>query len=198
MIFTTVPCKYEIIYQVEIDDYIEYVTLSKKRRPRYYTKGNNIPKKYLDKKKYNFNTKGVLVDVETGEKIIANPKVANKPRVKKISGQDIWVGINHHLRSKIAREVKKYFENAFKNLKPLKIEDYPIGVCIDFYKPIGDGDYDLDNLSLIYRKCCHDALKGIIEDDTVTYLRSMPTNFIPVSNNQRRKMVITIFKIKYL
>lgn len=198
MIFTTVPCKYEILHQIEIDDYIEYVTLSKKRKIKYYKKGNQIPKKYLDTRKYNFDTKGILVDVKTGEKIISNPKTANKPRIKKISGQDIWVGINYHLRSKIAKEVKNYFKVAFKNIKPLENKDYPIGVCIDFYKPIGDGDYDLDNLALIYRKCCHDALKGIIENDTVTYLRSMPTNFIPISNNQKRRMIITIFKIIYL
>ncbi len=198
MIFTTTPCKYEILHQVEIDDYIEYVTLSKKRRPKYHRKGSNIPKKYLDTTKYNFDTKGTLVDVKTGEKVIANPKVANKPRLKKISGQDIWVGIDHHLRSKIAKEVKSYFKIAFKNIKPLQAKDYPIGVSIDFYKPIGEGDYDLDNLVLIYRKCCHDALKGIIEDDTVAYLRSMPTNFIPISNNQKRRMIITIFKIVYL
>lgn len=186
-----------IICRVEIPDYIEKIQLSKSRRPKYYQRGNNIPKKYRDERFFNFNGKGVLVNVQTEERIIANPIAAGTPKVKRINGQDIWSGMDHHLRSKIARELKAYFKDKYKKLKVpyLRRNMYPIGVCMDFYKPLGQADWDIDNHALIYRKCSLDALKGYIEDDSVLYLREIPTRYYPIDVGETTKLVLTIYKV---
>lgn len=177
-----------IIFRVEIPDYIKSVVLARKR-----------------KAKYRIN--------KDGKKVVSNPKFAGKPRVKVINGQDLWVGIDHNMRSKIAKEIKKYFYNIIKDLPT--IEDYPIGVSFVYYGPLGD--FDLDNLTVWYRKCFHDALSGNVDfnktinsngktqyvpdrikyppkiiDDSVKYIRSMPTDFV---ESETSKLVITIFKL---
>lgn len=180
----------KIIYVIEIENFINKIELSKKRRA-----------------KYQINKKG--------EKVISNPRTANKPVYYKINGQDLWSGIPFHKRSKIAKELKSYFYEYFKKLKPLEIENYPIGVTLDFYMDVNG--FDLDNFVIWYRKCIHDALCGKVEyikitdeknkvkyvpnfekykpiiiDDTVDYINSMPTNYIKSLENN--KLIITIYK----
>jgi len=187
-----------ILYKVEIPNYIKYVQLSKQRRAKFFKKGQKIPKKYLHNEEFfNFNSKGILVNVQDDSKIIANPRVAGTPRFKKIRGNDIWSGMDHFLRAKIARDLKNYFKDIYKenNLKPLKRDDYPIGVLLEFYDIINEETQDIDNLSLIYRKCSLDALKGIIEDDKPIYLQEIPCSFIPIDDTRNNKLVITIYKI---
>jgi len=186
-----------IICRVEIPDYIQRIQLSKSRRPKYYQRGVNIPKRYKDERLFNFNNKGVLVNVQTEERILANPRAAGTPREKRINGQDVWSGMDHHLRSKIARELKAYFKDKYKKARiaPLRRNMYPIGVCMDFYKPLGEADWDLDNHALIYRKCSLDALKGLIEDDSVLYVREIPTRYYPIDQEESTKLVITIYKV---
>ena len=110
--------------RIEIPDYITHIELTKKRRPVYREDGT-----------------------------VKNERLLNKPRVKKINGQDLWVTIDPHLRSKIAKELKKYFYEIIRDL-PI-ISEFPIGITMDFYGKVGD--FDIDNLSLWYRKCFHDV-----------------------------------------
>lgn len=178
------------ILKLEIPNYLEEIVISKARRTLY---------------KQN----------KSGEKVISNPRTAGKPRVRKINGQMIWVGMNHHLRSKIARELKRYFYEFFRG-KEL-ITDYPIGISIDFYGKAGD--FDLDNLCLLYRKTMNDALCGnvdfiaevseegktvykpdwekyppIIKDDSVQYITENVSRFINTEEGDK-KMIITIYKV---
>lgn len=187
----------EVLGQIVINDYIEYIELSKCRRPVYYKKSDEkIPKKYLDKTKYEF-IKGILVDSETKEKIIKNSRSVGTPKRKKISGQDIWMGMHYALRAKIAKELKIYLKKKFRELglQPIKSEDYPISIQLDFYKPFGEANWDIDNHALIYRKCILDALKGdYIEDDSVKYVRGIPSYYIPCEKEEQ-KLIITIFKL---
>jgi hypothetical protein len=187
--------KNNIIAKVEIPNYKEYITLANSRRAKYYKRKDNIPKKYLDKSKYDFDNKGILFNLENKQKVISNPRSAGTPRLKKISGQDLWSGnINPHLRSKIAKELKDYFRSYFKVIKPLKSDDYPIGVKIDFYKSIGEGNWDIDNHAIFYRKTIMDSLKGVIEDDSVKYVRSIPCNYYDCLDKDK-KIIVTIFKL---
>jgi len=184
-----------VLTSIVIDDYIEYIQLSKHRRPVYYKKGDKIPKKYLNDK-YEFN-KGILVSSDTKEKIIKNSRSVGTPKRKKISGQDIWMGMHYALRSKIAKELKLYLKKQFKKLglEPIKAEDYPISIQLDFYKPFGEANWDIDNHALIYRKCILDALKGdYIEDDSVKFVRGIPSFYIPCKKEDQ-KLVITIYKL---
>jgi hypothetical protein len=184
----------DIIYQVSIDDYIEHVVLSNKRRPVYYKKTDKIPKKYQTNK-YHFNKANELICTETNERVLKNIRSVGKPRYKKISGQNIWVGLNHNLRNKIANEIKKFFYKHLKGLKVIPKSMFPIGVDIKFIKPIGSNNWDLDNLALIYRKVLLDCLKTIIgADDSVEFIREIPTKFSP-SPDENRKLIITIYSI---
>lgn len=177
----------DILYHFEINDYIKQVEISKARRAKYRT-------------------------LKSGEKKISNPKTAGKPRYFKINGQDLWSGIDHNLRSKVAKEIKKYFyNNYFRDIK--EIEEFPIGIYLGFYGELGD--FDIDNLVVWYRKCIADALAGNVEfkkqvtngkvryvadkakfppkipDDSVKFIRAIPTEFIESETN---KLIITIFK----
>lgn len=129
-------------------------------KEKYYVKGDHIPKKYL-KDKFEFDKTNVLVDLETGNKIVKSKK---KPRVIKIHGQLIWSGINHFTRSKIAKEMKTYFYEQFRDTIPelLDPSTYPLGIRIDVYDNIEEGE-DLDNMMFIYRKAIHDALCGNVD-----------------------------------
>lgn len=211
-----------LLRRIEIPNYIKEVRLSKGRRPIYYYKGKDkIPKKY-QKNGYSFK-KGILFDPD-GKKVVKNKGSINKPRKKRILGQDIWKGINFNLRSKIAKEMKKYFYSHFQELDPLLDEkDYPIGIRIDIYDLLDAGE-DLDNMIYFYRKTIHDALCGNVEfykkeikkeDGTISYenipdrekypqlildddkkhIQDIPTKFYPIKEDEDGKIVIEIFKI---
>lgn len=124
-----------ILHKIEIPEFITEVELTKKRRAKKNSEGK-----------------------------ITNKAWINKPRVKKINGQDIWVGINPHLRSKIARELKIYMYEKIKHIG--RIEEYPLAIDMIFYMPISNNEStlpDLDNIVVWYRKCLHDALAGSVD-----------------------------------
>lgn len=186
-----------ILGVIEIPNYPEYVQLSKSRRATYYKKGDKIPKKYMDKTKFNFNTKGTLVSVIDDSKVIKNSKSVHTPKNRKINGQDIWVGMHYALRNKIAGFLKGFFKRKFREAEfpPIKKSDYPISIRMDFYKPIEKANWDIDNHALVYRKCLLDGIKGtIIEDDSVLYVRGIPSFYHPCEKKDQR-LVITIYKL---
>lgn len=178
--------------EINIDNYIREVVISKAVRAKY---------------KLN----------KDGDKVVSNPRSAGKPRYKKINGQDLWSGINHNLRSKIAKELKIFFYEHFRNKKiKIKKKDYPLSIAIIFYGPLGE--FDLDNHSSWYRKCIQDALCGnvefdkvidergkksyvpdrkkypaIIEDDSVLFVRDIPCSYV---ESEEYKLKIIIKKIE--
>jgi len=89
---------------------------------------------------------------------ITNKRTAGKPRMLQINGQSLWVSMNPYIRSKIADELKKYFYEQIRHIDP--IENYPISIDMEFHLPYKN--YDIDNLSVWYRKCFHDALAGSV------------------------------------
>lgn len=187
--------KDDIISQVVINDYMEYVTLSNRRRCVYYKKTDKIPKKY-QKKEFSFNKENILINTESKEKVIKNIRSAGKPKLKKISGQDIWSGINHNLRSNMALKIKEYFYTNLKSyIKPIDEKLYPIGIDMHFIKPLGVKNWDVDNLALIYRKTLLDTLKMILKvDDSAEFVREIPTKYTP-SETDERKLIITIYTL---
>lgn len=183
-----------IIYRKVLDNYMEYVTLSNKRRPTFYRRGVVIPKKY-NNENFVYNKEGILIDKETSTKVIKNVRSAGKPKLKKISGQDIWVGLPFHLRTKIAREVKNYFIEQLDGLTKIDPELFPIGVDMTFVKSIDRNNWDIDNLALIYRKVLLDCLKLVVgADDSSEFIQEIPTRFIPTEDG-RRQLIITIYSI---
>lgn len=173
----------------------------------------HIPKKYQTKN-YFYDDKGILIDNTTKLPVVKNIRTAGKEKSIKISGQDIWTGINHHLRSKIAKELKKFFYEHISNFEKLKPTDYPIGISIEIYDVIDCAD--IDNLEHIYRKCLHDSLAGnvefiqdengkfcpdrqkyppIIEDDNLHFVRQMITTFYPIESHDDNMMIIKLYKL---
>lgn len=203
-----------LLREVEIPNFMDQIVLSRKRRKQFYSLETNIPKKYQSSS-YCFNAKGVLIDIETREPILKNPRTAGTERIKKISGQEMWSGMHCHLRSKIAKSLKIHFYHYIKDLEPLAADDYPIGISLDVYD-IMAGNADIDNLTSIYRKTLHDTLSGnvefiksddgkfypdretyhqTIEDDDLNHVQYISSRFYPVDTTDERKLVIKIFKL---
>ncbi len=177
------------LYRIEIPEFITHIELSKKRRAKKDENGK-----------------------------ITNPRSAGTPKLKKINGQDLWVTIDHNLRSKMGRELKKYmYENAVRHLDEFPLDSYPIGIDMEFHLPVGP--YDIDNLQVWYRKCFHDALAGSVDykpymingkktyvpnvedypakiiDDSVEFIREANTKIVFVDTIEERKLIIKINKL---
>lgn len=124
-----------ILHKIEIPQFITEIELTKTRRAKKDAEGKITNKAWL-----------------------------NKPRTKKINGQDLWVGINPHLRSKMGRELKIYMYDKIKHIG--RIEQFPIAIDMIFYMPISTNNSilpDIDNIVVWYRKCLHDALAGSVD-----------------------------------
>lgn len=143
---------------IRIKQFEEYIMLSKAQRT-------------LFKK----DDKGRTLKDEYGNKIIANPRTAGQPKWKKISGQDMYSGMNKYTRSKMIGEIKRYLYENFRGAT--YIEEYPIQIEL-FVKHTPtvykinrktntwhntNMNWDLDNFSLIWRKAAADALCGNVE-----------------------------------
>jgi hypothetical protein len=186
-----------------IPKFIEKVEISKHRRAKYYKSTDRLPMKYK-KDEYVFKN-GILINVDTGEKIIKNSRSVGKPNYIRITGQIFYSGINFNLRRKIKKEMANFFAPYLGQFKRIKKEQYPIGVRIDLYDSMDfkGSQQDLDNFIYPYRKVIHDVLTGkdpeckkVIEDDSKEYIQDIPTRFYPIDNHEDRKLVIEIYSLK--
>lgn len=179
---------------IDIPDYLQYVQLASARRARYYNRTHRekgkISKKWDECTTYD--SKGRLLD-KLGNPIIANPKVVGTPRIHKINGQKIYNGdIDHIQRSKVVNAIKDSYKRFLKDLPA--ITNLPVRIGLELHLPIGDGDWDLDNL-WIYNKCFQDAIvdQGIIPDDSIRYLTgSAAPQFVPIQEGETRRLIFTI------
>jgi len=190
----------EYYQSVKVYNFIDRIKLSEKRRAKYYTKKDKIPKKYQNDN-FEFNKKDRLENVETGEAVIKNPIAAGTPRFRKITGQYFWSGANPFIRRKIKNEMSDFFYEFLKDFKKAEDEDYPIGVRIDLYDE-EDGQ-DLDNFIFLYRKVIHDVLTAknmehdpIIEDDSKEYIVDIPTRYYKTEEGEDRMLNIIVYSIK--
>lgn len=178
------------LLKIEVPKYIKYVTLSKNRRPKYYTKKSKIPKKYQS---CRFNDKGVLIDI-LGNPIIANPRTVGTARLKKINGQDFYKGTDSpHIRAKVVQEIKSFLTEFVKG-QP-RIEEFPVQIRLELHDVIGSANWDLDNL-WIYNKCMQDVLvtEGILPEDNIMYVTAAAApEFFPVEEDEDRKLVFSIY-----
>lgn len=181
----------KLLTEITVPKYIKHVTLSKKRRAKYYSRKSKIPKKYQG---LPFNAKGQLVD-KLGNPIIANPRVVGTPRLKKINGQDFYKGTDSpHIRSKVVSEIKSFLKPFV--LKAAKVEEFPVQIKLELHDVIGVGNWDLDNL-WIYNKCMQDVLVdvGILPEDNVMYVTAAAApEFYPIEDEEDRKLVFKIYK----
>jgi hypothetical protein len=200
---------------IEIPKYIRKVKLSEARKRKYYEKGKKGPvaKKYADTSKYGwkrYGSKQFLIDLETDERVVANPRAAGTPRYMAVNGQKIYnAEASPHVRSKVMSDIKKSFAPFINKLDPIDLDSFPINISLEIHDVITDEGnnqlWDVDNRSMPYIKAFQDCLTGnkdkdgknrnkqIIPDDHVLFITQPPLpKFIPVENEDDRKLVFTI------
>ena len=179
---------------IEVPQFITHVKLSNKRRAKYFMKGSEVPKRYMN---YRYNKKNQLVD-PFNEPVVKNIRSVGTPNFKKINGQEFYKGVgNPIIRAKMIKEMKTFFRKFIKTASPLGLNDYPVKVSIDLYLPLGKMDFDIDNLSWVYIKAISDVLVdcGIVFNDTVEYIiNTGECRYFPVDEIEQRKMIINIYK----
>lgn len=166
------------LFEITIKDYPIRMKVADKRRPKYYKKNSKIPKKYQDRTKFNFDDKGRLVDLETNEPLISNPRSAGTPRYLIINGQKLHnFSYSYFDRNKIMHHLKDFFSTHLSQLPPF--QDFPLIIRGEVYRPWNPNDrWDVDNMQAPYVKAFHDALTdcGLIPDDMALYI-SGPLSF---------------------
>ena len=189
--------KCKLLRTITINDYPSKIKLSERRVAKYYKKGKTkkkIPKKYSDEDKFNYNKKGYLVELLTGERIVANPLSVGTPRYWVVNFQAIWnQAIKHQQRAVIINKLKDILRPYVKPV--VKIESYPIRVEIFIYDT--EMRVDVDNKGVIYTKVITDLLvkEGKIIDDSSQYINDTGRcKFIRVKAVKERKMVVKIWE----
>lgn len=156
--------------RIEILQYEEYVVLSKKRKPKY-----KISKE--------------------GDKVIANPRSVGKERKWKINGQALYSGMNHNMRSKVIKEIKKYL---YQYIRPIPdIINYPISIELEIHNLPGvknkHGElvrsWDLGNQEFVWMKCFEDALCGNVDFSAAPIKADKRVHYLPNREEYPSKII---------
>lgn len=193
----------ELIEKIVIDNFSEYFQTTAKIRPKPYLKNRiNLPKKYQNSdyefRKITYYGKEIeaLVRKSDGMMVPSNSKTVDRPRIKKINGQDIY---NQNAmtfgRSKIVTMLHDYFKKHV-NIEPINdIEKYPLTVEMLFYvHDMNKNNIDNDN-KWIWTKCFQDTLteKGVIPDDNVYVISRNITETILIPEDATQQLIINIY-----
>jgi hypothetical protein len=199
-----------MIAKIEIPEYIRSVELSKKRKSLYYEYGSKHPtaEKYKDakyqwKEIQGIKNKKFLVDTTTGLRVLRNPKAAGTPKTSVINFQYLYSGHLHPVAlTKVMDAMKTQFKPYVDELKEIKC---PIKVHYEFHDNITVSGklWDIDNRALFYVKAFQDCLTGwdkkgvkncktIIYDDNIMHLTGFSISYVPIPDNETRKLVIYI------
>ena len=179
------------IQVITIPRYLTRIQVARARRAKYFTKTSiKIPKKYDD---LEFNRKGFLVDID-GNRIIANPRTAGKPRYETLSGNKLTSGYaTPFTRTMISNKLKDFYRPFVKSMRVMT--DLPIRMEWDFYTTVDKPNFDLSNF-WFYLKYFEDTLvsEGIIPDDSVQFItHSASPRLIPVNKFAQRKFVFRFY-----
>lgn len=193
----------ELLAEITIPQFIKEVQLSKARRAKYFYAGQKIPKKYSDKnlfafKSYNITAGKVLIltDLTTNQKVIANSRVAGKPKMLRITGNSFYTGFpSFMIRDKVVDVIKEslnpYF---FRGLKASLIGEFPLYLEFQYYD-VKKQSQDIDNKRYIYEKCTLDLLQKleIIPNDNIDYITKLSSEFFEVDNEEDRKLIVRFY-----
>jgi hypothetical protein len=196
------------VFKIQVNDFIDKVKLSNKQRPKYYMQGGKIPKRYLTKigenklgfVKYKTQKKLILLDLQTMEPILANPKRAGEAKFIPIKGNDFYSGFSHHsVRTTVVDAIKGNFLKDFSKIKKINQKEFPLYIEFEIFDVIPFENIkkiqDLDNKCFPYVKCGLDLMTrlGKIPDDNLLYIRKVSYEVIPCKVSER-KIVITGYK----
>ena len=180
--------------KLSISRYLTHVQMSEHQRAKYLKwKNRNQKKVGLARLPLQKGPGGLALDKD-GEKILLNPRTAGKPKFNKLSGNAFFSGYGSiAIRRKMAGELKQFFVDAINASDLEPITEYPIQIGWEIHCPVGQGNWDLDNL-WFYKKFFIDALRdtGILREDTINEITSLVgPKFFPVDDEEKRKMVFT-------
>lgn len=187
-----------LLDSVKIDDFSEYIEVSKKRLPKPYIKGKcRIPKKYSDENIFGFDKKNRLIILQTGEVLFKNNKTIGTPRYKKVNGQNIYNGSQaRQVRAALVKRIHEYFYPHLKNINiPKDLEVYPLTLELLFYVH-DQGKFNVDNDNKwIWRKCIQDVITelGKWPDDNVNIISRNEEETILISEEESQKLIINIY-----
>lgn len=187
-----------LLDSVRIDDFSEYIEISKKRITKPYIKNKcRLPKKYLNSDIFIFDKKNRLINKETGEIIVKNKRTAGKPRYKKVNGQEIYNGnISRQARASLVKKIHGFLAPYLQNIKiPDNIDIYPLSIELLFYvNDLGKGTIDNDN-RWIWIKCVRDTLteigKWVDDNNNIVSRDEFETILIPKEEPQ--SLIINIY-----
>jgi hypothetical protein len=217
----------EFLFDIVIPKYIRIYTKSNNVRAKYFIKGKkSLPLMFCNKRKYDLegvrepnNTEygwqpfpvvrqgrksyvDFLINIDTGERVISNPKDVGKVKMANINGQGIYNGnIAQHERNNMIGAIKDYLRPHIKNLKP--IDRFPIRIDCYMFDVIHDTIYskgqawDVENRFFPYGKSFHDLLTEckIIPDDQRLYITE-PAHpiFVPIEDPNQSKLLFRVSK----
>lgn len=119
--------------------------------------------------KYTWNDNGVLIDITTGEKVIANPKTAGQSREWVINFQPIYNNSLHpQQRALYMKIIKDNMKDWVDGVEPFT--QFPLQIELFIYAE--SMPVDVDNKGCILFKCFSDLLTilGKIPDDNSEYI----------------------------
>ena len=185
--------------------YIDKILISNKRRTLYHHKskykpfdihGKVLTKRY-NNSNYSFDTPdGNLIDLRTGEKVIANPRTAGEARYWVVNFQDIYNNyIKYQARNTIVTKIKEALELALTDVKPFT--KFPLRLELFIYAekmPV-----DVDNKGVMYFKNITDLMVKkfkLLPDDSSEYIIDTGrTVWIKVGHRYLEKMIMRITEL---
>jgi len=194
----------EVLLSINIDNFSEYIKKANKAREVPYIKGKcRLPKMYDNedyewrKIKYWGKHVEVIYRKSDGIMIIANKKTANKPRLVKVNGQDIYNGVSNSFSRNFLRNfLHDYYKPYLADVKPFEdLDKFPLIVELLFYiHDQGKGNIDNDN-KWVWAKGFRDTLTemGIIPDDNCYIISRDESETILIPDDQEQKLIINIY-----
>lgn len=188
------------LFRIIIPGYPDKVLIAKSRAKVYFVNKPNLrgkrklPKKYKDRKKYAWSDEGKLLNLQTGDKVVANSKSAGTMRYWVVNLQDIWNG-------KMAAQSRAQKVNILKDILRPSIqaapilEEYPLGLCIKLFNT--QFNVDASNKGSVYTKVIEDLLvtEGKIVDDGPSYINDTGRIILTIVDKPEDiRMEIIIFK----
>lgn len=177
------------LIDIEIKNFPVKVQISKSRRAKYYASMGKVPKKYKDPERYVMKPKPVIIKGKRSKKdylydlvkkdfVVANPRVAGKPKYMSINTQNLYSGFSNPIqRGAYMAKIKAGLVNSF----PAMRDDLgkSLLTCFFINDKFGEGNWDMDNRTWLYIKTIHDILKdkGLVEEDTAEFIRGSLTWF---------------------
>ena len=185
------------VITITIPNFSEYIKVAESKRLAPIIKGKRkIPKKYLDETKYSFDSKGRLIDNETGMLIAGNPNVVGKPRYWRVNGQDIYnQKVKTFQRNNYIGMLHKFFKLVFETeFKNVRIKKFPLTLSITFYvRDMQDHNIDNDN-KWIWEKVIQDTLveNKILPDDNPRIICQNTKRTVLVDKDEDVKLIIKL------